>query len=308
MSVLAINLPLAKVVKTKTDKGKQPDRGTRRTREEDPDNELITMTKKHKLAKRISKAIFTDTEDEDGPPARPTIFVKPSKGVVPVIPAPSNSKASTSVKSLPMYLLTASQDVTKEVKKVRLAITEPRIYQLMEKDKGKEKAVAVKEPELYDLPCTKCSDEHKCVIAYGIRGLLVKACGRCFTLKATPVSKSKLALRMTRATSCIRPPMPVVEYEDTMDDADVAIAAHEDVKMSHEADAKQPIHIAAMTPMEPKVDHMPAVASADDFPTDHWQEDPDSIVMPLPSPPYFSSPPPHLTKPTILDAESMVHD
>ncbi|KAG2067439.1 hypothetical protein BDR04DRAFT_1120482 [Suillus decipiens] len=274
MSVSAINSPPAKVVKTKTNKGKQPDQGTRQPREEDPEDESTTTTKKRKLAKCISKTILMDTEDEDGPPARPTIFVKPPKGVVPVTPAPSNSKASTLVKSLPMYLLTASQDVTKEVKKVRLAVTKPGIHQLMEKDKGKKKVVAVKEPELYDPPCAKCSDKHKCVIAYGIRGLLVKACGRCFTLKvkcerpvadtaptdhvrvlhpqskAAPVSKSKPASRMTRATSYSRPPMPVVESEDAMDDADVAVAAHEDVEMSHEADAEQPTHIAAMTPMD----------------------------------------------------------
>ncbi|KAG2072144.1 hypothetical protein BDR04DRAFT_1153648 [Suillus decipiens] len=119
MSVLAIDSPPAEVVKTKTNKGKQPDWGTCQPRKENPEDKSTTMTKKCKLAKCISKAILMDTEDEDGPPARPTIFVKPPKGVVPVTPAPSNSKAST-------------LDVTKEVKK----------------DKGKEKAVAVKEPEL----------------------------------------------------------------------------------------------------------------------------------------------------------------
>ncbi|KAG2070124.1 hypothetical protein BDR04DRAFT_1155924 [Suillus decipiens] len=319
MLVLVINSPPAQVVKTKTDKGKQPDQGTRQPREEDPEDESTTTTKKHKLAKHISKAILTDTKDEDGPLARPTIFVKPPKGVVPVTPAPSNSKAST-------------LDVTKEVKKVRLAVTEPLIHRPTWKDKGKEKAVAVKEPELYDPPCAKCSDEHKCVVTYGVRGLPVKACGRCFTLKvkceqpiadtaptdhvrvshpqlkATPVLKSKLASRMTRGTSRACPLMPVVESEDAMDDADVAVAAHEDVEMSHEANAKWPTHIAAMTPMEPKVDHPAAIASADDFPADHWQEDPNTVFMPPPSPPYFLSPPPHLTEPTILDAESMIHN
>ncbi|KAG2073667.1 hypothetical protein BDR04DRAFT_1152087 [Suillus decipiens] len=277
--------------------------------EEDPEDKSTTTTKKCKLAKCISKAILTDTEDEDGPLAGPTIFVKPPKGVVPITPAPSNSKASTSVKSLPMYLLTASQDVTKEVKK----------------DKGKVKVVAVKEPELYDPPCAKCFDKHKCVITYGVRGLPVEACGRCFTLKvkcewpvadtaptdhvrvphpqskATLVLKSKPASRTTRATSCIHPPMPVVKSKDTMDDADVAVAAHE-------ANAEWPTHIAAMTPTEPEVDHPAAIASADDFPTDHWQEDSDAVIMPPPSPPYFPSPPPHSTKPTILDAESTVRD
>ncbi|KAG2072143.1 hypothetical protein BDR04DRAFT_1117191 [Suillus decipiens] len=113
---------------------------------------------------------------------------------------------------------------------------------------------------------------------------------------------------MTRATSCACPPTSVVESEDAMDDADVVVAAHEDVEMSHEADAEWPTHIAAMTPTEPKVNHPAAIASADDFPTDHWQEDPDTIVMPPPSPPYFPSPLPHLTEPTVLDAEFTVHD
>ncbi|KAG2072131.1 hypothetical protein BDR04DRAFT_1153633 [Suillus decipiens] len=236
---------------------------------------------KHKLAKHISKAVLMDTEDEDGPLTGSTIFVKPPKGAVPVTPAPSNSKASTS-------------DVTKEVKK----------------DKGKEKAVVVKEPELYDPPCTKCSDEHKCVVIYGIRGLPVKACSRCFTLKSKValVSKSKLASRMTRVTFRACPLTPVVESQDAMDDADVAVATHEDIEMSHEADAEWPTHIAAMTPMEPEINHPAAIASADDFPADNWQEDPDTIVVPLPSPPCFLSPLPHLTEPTILDVESMVHN
>ncbi|KAG2065162.1 hypothetical protein BDR04DRAFT_1122052 [Suillus decipiens] len=177
------------------------------------------------------------------------------------------------------------KDVTKEVKKVRLAITKPCIHQPMGKDKGKEKVVAVKEPELYDLPCTKCSDKHKCVIAYGIRGLLVKACGRCFTLKV----KCEWPVANTALTDHMQWMM-------------------QDVEMSHEANAKQPTHIAAMTPMEPEVDHPAAITSADDFPADHWQEDPDTIIMPPLSPPYFLSPPPHLTEPTILDVKSTVHD
>ncbi|KAG2067467.1 hypothetical protein BDR04DRAFT_1159048 [Suillus decipiens] len=274
MLVLAINSPLAEV-------------------EEDSEDESTTTIKKCKLAKCISKAVITDTEDEDGLLARPTISVKPSKDIVPVTPVPSNSKASTLVKSLLMYLLTTSQNVTKEVKK----------------GKGKEKAVEVKEPELYGLPCTKCSNEHKCIVAYDIRGLPVKACSRCFILKvkyeqpadniaptnhirashprskAMLVSKSKPASRMTRATSHACPPMPVVEFKDAIDDADVAVAAHKDVKMSHGADAKQPTHIAAMTPTEPEVNQPAAIASADDFPTNHWQKDFNTIVMPPPSPP-----------------------
>ncbi|KAG2063091.1 hypothetical protein BDR04DRAFT_1164258 [Suillus decipiens] len=306
MSVPAIDSVPAEVVKTKTDKVKEPDRGTRRRREEEPGDESKTTTKKRKLAKRISSAIITDTEDEDSPPAGPTIFVKPPKGVVP--------------------------DVTKEVKKVRLAVTEHRIHRPPGKDKGKKKVVEVKEPELYDPPCAKCSDEHKCVVAYGVRGLPVKACGRCFTLKVkcerpdddasptnhvralrlrskdVPVSQSKPVSRMTRATSRAHPPTPVVESEDPMDDAEVAVAAHEDVEMSHEADGEQATHIAAVTSTEPEVDQPATVASADNLPANHWEEDPHTIVMLPPSPPYFPSPPPHFTEPTILNAESTVHD
>ncbi|KAG2365908.1 hypothetical protein BDR07DRAFT_1480799 [Suillus spraguei] len=310
MLVLVIDTLLAEVIKTKTDKGKQPDWGTRQTREEDSDDESKTTTKKRKLAKHISKAVIMDTKDEDALLAGLTIFAKPPKALVPVTPAPSSSKASTSVKSLPMQLLTPSQDVMKEVKK---------------------KAVKVKEPELYEPPCTRCSDEHICVITYGARGLPVKACSRFFTLKvkcewpaddptltehvrvscprskATPVSKSKPLSRMTRATSRSRPLMPVVESEDAMDDADVTVAAHEDVEMSHEANEKQPANITAVTPVKPMVNQLVAVASADDFPADHWQEDPDTVVIPPPSPPSFPSPPPNLTELTILQAES-THD
>ncbi|KAG2064668.1 hypothetical protein BDR04DRAFT_1122399 [Suillus decipiens] len=258
--------------------------------EEDPEDESTTTMKKSKLAKHISRAIITDTEDEDGLPARPTIFVKPHKGIVPVTPAPSNSKAKCDQGG-------------------QVAITKLHIHRPTGKDKGKKKVVEVKEPELYDLPCAKCSDKHKCVITYGVRGLPVKACDRCFTLKvkceqpadntaltdhvralypwskATLVSKSKPALRMTRVTSHAHPSMSVVEFKDTMDDADVTVAAHEN-----------PTHIAAMTPMEPKVNQPAAIASADDFPADHWQEDPDTIVMPPPFPPYFLSPLPYLTE------------
>jgi hypothetical protein len=153
MLVLVIDTLLAEVIKTKTDKGKQPDWGTRQTREEDSDDESKTTTKKRKLAKHISKAVIMDTKDEDALLAGLTIFAKvslhgllfcfvltilqPPKALVPVTPAPSSSKASTSVKSLPMQLLTPSQDVMKEVKKVRLAVTEPSICQLT--GKGKEK-------------------------------------------------------------------------------------------------------------------------------------------------------------------------
>ncbi|KAG2064470.1 hypothetical protein BDR04DRAFT_1162528 [Suillus decipiens] len=88
--------------------------------------------------------------------------------------------------------------------------------------------------------------------------------------------------------------------------ADGCVAVDQAHEMSHRADAKQPTHIAAMTSMEPKVDQPAAIASADDFPADHWQEDLDTIIMPLSSPPYFPSPLPHLTESTILDVESTV--
>lgn len=57
---------------TMPDKGKRPDRGTRRSREDSPGAE---SGRKKKLLKRVSIAVITDTEDEDRQPTG-TIIVK----------------------------------------------------------------------------------------------------------------------------------------------------------------------------------------------------------------------------------------
>jgi hypothetical protein len=64
VSVLPIDsLPGASDEKHLTDKGKQPNRGTHRSREDSPGAE--SGRKKHKVYKPLSKAILSDTKDED---------------------------------------------------------------------------------------------------------------------------------------------------------------------------------------------------------------------------------------------------
>ncbi|KAG1760553.1 hypothetical protein EDD22DRAFT_848420 [Suillus occidentalis] len=90
MSVPPINSLAVEAAQPRTDKGKQLVWGTQRPREDDSDDESKTqkMTKKRcKLTKRLSKAIVSDADDENGQPGR-TIVVKPV-AVVPETPAPS---------------------------------------------------------------------------------------------------------------------------------------------------------------------------------------------------------------------------
>ncbi|KAG2068919.1 hypothetical protein BDR04DRAFT_1157307 [Suillus decipiens] len=61
--------------KPMANKGRQPVWGTCRSREVDSDDES-KRPKRHKVSKHLSKAMISDTEDEDVQPARLIIFVK----------------------------------------------------------------------------------------------------------------------------------------------------------------------------------------------------------------------------------------
>ncbi|KAG2353342.1 hypothetical protein BDR07DRAFT_1496442 [Suillus spraguei] len=78
--------------------------------------------------------------------------------------------------------------------------------------------------------------------------------------------------------------MPAVKSEDAMEDTNVAVAADKDIDMSHEADTEQHTPIAVVAPSEPEVQQPAAIASADDFPPKHWQEDTDDTTIPPPTP------------------------
>ncbi|KAG1828769.1 hypothetical protein DFJ58DRAFT_848923 [Suillus subalutaceus] len=301
MSVPPINSLPVEAAKLTADKGKQLVRGTQRAREDESGESGDVSRKKHRI---VSKAIISDTEDDDGQPGGTIIVVKPSKVAVPQTPAPA--------------------------KKVKQADTKERIGRPTPKGKGKEKerAVTIAEGDVYDPPCKRCSAQFECLAALGRKGQITKSCARCYEMKvkcdrlvpnklpqmaepvrsSRPRSKAPLAStskpqpRATRAASHARLPPPVVESEDAMDDEDVAVEADEDVTMSHAADTEQKTDVAAVMPSE-TVDRPAAMASAKDFPADHWQEVTDDTPI-LPPPP----PPAPAAKPTTSSAKPTIHD
>ncbi|KAG1776911.1 hypothetical protein EV702DRAFT_1227857 [Suillus placidus] len=308
MSAPPIDSLPAEAAKPTANKGKQPVRGTRRAREDDSDD---GSRKKRKVSRVVSKALISDTEDEDGQPSRTIIVAKsltalqPSKAAVPQTPAPT--------------------------KKVKQVDTKVRKGQPMPKGKGKEKevveeeqeeeAVAIAVGDKYDPPCARCGDNYPCLASLSRKGRLIQACGRCYGMKvrcerkvtdklpemaepvqpscprskSTPASKSKPKSRLTRAASRACPPTPVVESEDSVDDTDVAV--DQDIVMSHVADTERQTDVAAVTPSE-TVNQLTAMASTNDFPADHWPEETNNIPIPPPPPP----PPPPLA------AELTVHE
>ncbi|KAG1776223.1 hypothetical protein EV702DRAFT_1046375 [Suillus placidus] len=157
---------------------------------------------------------------------------------------------------VPMTLLTRSQGNTKEVKQ----------------GKGKEKAVEITQPEQYNPPCKR-------------KGQVIKSCGKCYHMK----------VRCDQPTS-VDDDSPAPTEQDAMEDTDDAVAAHEDIDMSHEADNEQHIDIAAVAPKEPEVEQPAAIASAEDITAQNLQED--TITIPPPSPALPIPPPPPVTKPT----------
>ncbi|KAG1832629.1 hypothetical protein DFJ58DRAFT_847963 [Suillus subalutaceus] len=288
MSVPPIDSLPVEAAKPTADKGKQPVRGTRRAREDESGESGDVSCKKHRI---VSKAIISDTEDDDGQPGGTIIVVKPSKAAVPQTPAPA--------------------------KKVKQG-----------KGKEKEWAVTIAKGDVYDPPCKRCSTQFECLAALGRKGQITKSCARCYKMKvkcdrpvpnklprmaepvrsSRPRSKAPLAStskpqpRATRAASHARLPPPVVESEDAMDDEDVAVEADEDVTMSHAADTEQKTDVTVVTPSE-TVDRPAAMASAKDLPADHWQEVTDDTPI-LPPPPHLllrPNPLPSSAKPTIHD-------
>ncbi|KAG2033061.1 hypothetical protein BDR03DRAFT_985233 [Suillus americanus] len=260
--------------------------------------------KRRKVSKRLSKAVISDTEDEDVQPAGPIIFVKPSKAVVPQTPAPAKQAKQSAL--------------LKDVQ----ADTNAPMGRPTAKGKEKEKAVDLAEGDQYNPPCKRCAGD-TCLIAVGRTGQIVKSCIECYNMKvkcerpddklpattglvwashprsrAVLASKSKPQHRTTRAASCAHQPIPVVESEDAMEDSDVA---DQDINMSHAADTEQETDVAAVTSTEP-VNQAPAIVSADDFTPKHWQEPADPIsIPPPPSPPAPIDPPTSSAEPSIHD-------
>ncbi|KAG2030629.1 hypothetical protein BDR03DRAFT_986964 [Suillus americanus] len=315
MSVPLIDSLLADVPKPTADKGKQPVQGTRQSREVDSDNES-KRPKRCKVSKRLSKAMISDTEDEDVQLAGPVIFVKPSKAVVPQTPAPTKQAKQMRFTSSCQSALLKDVQANTDVPMGRLTAKGKG------KGKGKEKAVNLAKGDQYNPPCKRCAGD-TCLIAVGRTGQIVKSCIKCYNMKvkcecpddklpamtrlvqascpwsrAGPASKSKPQPRTTRAASRACQLIPVVESEDAMEDSDVA---DQDIDMSHASNIKQETDVAAVMSTEP-VNQAPAIASADDFTPKHWQEPADPIsILPPPSPPAPIDP---LTS----SAEPSIHD
>ncbi|KAG1759117.1 hypothetical protein EDD22DRAFT_956203 [Suillus occidentalis] len=287
MSVPPVDSLPTKAAKPKTNKGKgkQPDRGTRRPREDDEVGD--ESRKKRKLVK--SKPVITVSNDEDDQ-LTGTIVVKQSKPVVPQTPAPA--------------------------KKAKQTNTKGRIGRPMPKGKGKgkgkekekdedvvEMAVEIPAGNVFNPPCKKC-DGGPCLIALGRRGQPMKSCVRCNAMKvkcerpeellaptepvrssrpwskAAPTLKSGLRSRSTRATSRVRQPTPIVESEDAGDDT-VVPTAKDDIVMSDAAKTDQQTDVAAPCHTS---DHPATITLVNDFPPDHWLEESDPITIPPPPP------------------------
>ncbi|KAG2095125.1 uncharacterized protein F5147DRAFT_778819 [Suillus discolor] len=307
------------VTGTMTDKGKQSDRGTRRSRDNSPNAK--PGRKKQKVLKRLSKAIISDTEDKDRQPTG-TIVVKQRPKII-------KSSGAAAPKS---------KGMTKNVKQPE---AEANIGRVQPKGKGKEKAVNIAEPvrgrgllkadaEEYAPPCKRCIGE-PCFVVVGRKGQAIKSCTKCHFMKvrcnrpvsvdtqhpstmqapkshpwskAALASKLKAKSRTTRATSRACPPTPIVESEDTAD-TEVSATSQDDVEMDHDTDAERDTDIAANMSDEPAdqimVDQPGAIASAADFPADHWLEATDDAPIPIPPPTPPANPLSLPSTPTILE-------
>ncbi|KAG1801758.1 hypothetical protein EV424DRAFT_1545390 [Suillus variegatus] len=303
---------------TMPDKGKRPDRGTRRSREDSPGAE---SGRKKKLLKRVSIAVITDTEDED---RQPTGTIIRSKITESSGGAPPKSKGNT--------------------KNMKQPDADPKIGRPQPHGKGKEKAVEIAEPirgrqllkstaEEYTPPCKRCVGE-PCQVVVGRKGQAIKSCAKCHYMKvrcnqpvsvdtrgppttreapkslprakAAPASKSKAQSRTTRATSRIRPPTPIVESEDASEDTEASVSSDDDAEMDDGTDAEQHTDVTMEKSADPDhimVDQPIIIASADDFPADHWLET-DDVPIPIPSPTPAADPlslPSATSAPTILE-------
>ncbi|KAG1787533.1 uncharacterized protein HD556DRAFT_1312719 [Suillus plorans] len=273
---------------TMPDKGKRSDRSTRRSREDSPDAE--SGRKKQKSSSVCRK------------PSSPTPRTRTGSQQRPRIPESSGAAPPT------------SKGMTKNMKQPD---AEPKIGRPRPHGKGKEKAVDIAEPvrgrqqlksnaEEYTSPCERCIGE-SCLVVVGRKGQAIKSYAKCHFMKvwcnrpvsvdtrgppmtqevpksrprskAALASKSKARSRTTRATSHVRPPTPILESEDAIEDTEAS--------MDDATDTEQHTDVATEKSVDPDqimVDQPIVIASIDDFPADHWLENTD-VPIPVPIPP-----------------------
>ncbi|KAG2100518.1 hypothetical protein BD769DRAFT_1393941 [Suillus cothurnatus] len=265
-----------------------------RSREDSPGAE--SGRKKHKVSKPLSKAILSDTEDED----------RPSK-VVELSPA----------------ALPESKRMTKTIKQAKVA---PNVDRAQPKAKGKKAEDSTEPVRGHELlkatpkqcnpPCKRCT-EGPCLVVVGRKGHTIKSCAKCHNMKVwcsqpvladanspatmsseelkprprskpAPVSKSKPRSRTTRATSRAHPPTPTIESEEDVEEPDVPVTDIDNAKMDCEVNTKQHNDITAEMSVvaddQIMADQPAAITSADDFPAEHWLEDTDDIPILIPPP------------------------
>ncbi|KAG2114322.1 uncharacterized protein F5147DRAFT_770303 [Suillus discolor] len=281
--------------------------------------------KKPKVLKHLSKAVISDTEDEDRQPTG-TIVVKRSKIVESSVAALPKSKGN--------------------MKSIKQPEAEPKIGRAQPKGKGKEKVVEIAEPmrgrgplkanaEVYTPPCTRCTGE-PCLVVVGRKGQAIKSCAKCHfqkvrcnqpvsvdswgtsttqapkshppRSKATPASKSKAQSQTTRATSRVHPPTPILESKDAVEDTDESVTGSDDADMDPDTNAERHTDIATEMSVDPEdqimVDQPADIASAADFPAEHWLEPTDEAPIPIPPPTPVADPlslPSAPSSPTILE-------
>ncbi|KAG0698121.1 hypothetical protein DFH29DRAFT_878203 [Suillus ampliporus] len=269
----------------KTDKGKPPDRGTRRPREDSPGAEL--GRKKCKVLKPLSKAVVSNTEDEDRQPGGAIVVKKASKIAEPAPVAPPKSKGTTKGIKKFSPLNHSQKDA------------EDPIGRPLAKGKGKQKAKEVAEPvrgrqlakadaemiiqstmpEMCQqaLPCPHRQERAGHEVLPEVPHHEGAASMPHPRSKAALASKSKVSSRTTRATFCAHPLTPTPEPEQE------AVKETDEADIKPNANAEQHTDVETKVPVDEKmvVNEPQVIASADDFPADHWAE-PHSNGIPTP--------------------------
>ncbi|KAG2138392.1 hypothetical protein DEU56DRAFT_945524 [Suillus clintonianus] len=285
------------------DKGKRPVRETRKRRSDSP--VAAPRSKKPKVPKPKSKALLTDTEDDADLPTGTVIVTKKSTNAAPAPKQADEKIARTLAKGKGKE---EEKEVAKPTRGRQMAKADEDKHDDEDQNEDEDEDANTKadpkadpNAETYNPPCKRCGTA-PCLVYVGKTGQVAKACTRCHIMKVKcdrPVSsrparasRSRVRSRNTRATSSVRAATPIVESEEDgiPIDAPVAAAADIDVEMSAETAPQEPIVLD-----EPRV-----LASAADFPAEHWQE-PDADAAPIPIPP----PTPSADLPSLPSASSL---
>ncbi|KAG1819021.1 uncharacterized protein BJ212DRAFT_1298313 [Suillus subaureus] len=274
-----------------TNKGKQPAHRTCRSREDSPDADK--GHKRRRVSKAMSKALLTDTEDQDQDqlPGPVIVLPKRSKTIEPAPVAPPKSKGSTQgVKKQSKVTIGPMPDKGKgKAKAAKIAdiaerpmfMTHPaRAYQGLLQVPQDEGAVQLTSISHISPAAHPHSPEIQGHIGLQAQGML-KEC------QTTPILESE---------------------EEAVKDTDASVPTAEAADIKADVDARKPADIDAEMQDVVTGNQPDPIALADDFPADHWLE-PTSDDMPLgiPSPTPAAD---HISLPlaSLLPTISNVHE